>query len=339
MSTYINTNLLPVLKRYLKRLVSLPFLQQRRFIIFLFFVVLSTAFWFARSLSEEYESNVSYPVKYVNFPEDKVLVGNVPEKLQLRVRAKGFSILRSKMNLNLVPLRFNVNSFSLSNLGTDTLYIITGTVKDVLSAELGNMVILDISPDTLFFPFTGMEVKKVAVKPILDLHDKFYLQQYMQNGHVKVFPETIIISGPGSLVREIRYIQTKPLSFSNLSDTIRINCDLETPEMVTLSQQSVQVTIPVDRYTEVEERLTIAPLNVPDSLSMIAIPGQISATYRICLSNYRKVLNNPLIPRIDYMTIQESDLQRLTVFLADTPDYISNLRFNPEVTEYLITRK
>lgn len=317
----------------------MPIFQKRRFIIFLFFVVLSTAFWFVRSLSEEYESSVNYPVRYINFPDDKVLIGNLPEKLQLRIRAKGFSILRSKLNLNLVPLRFNVNSFSLNKLGADTFYIITETVTDVLSAELGNMVILDIAPDTLFFPFTEMSVKKIAVMPQLNLHDRFFQQQYMLSGKVEVVPDTIIISGPGSIVKNIRHIFTKPLNFNNLSDTVWTDCDLETPQMITLSQQRVQVTIPVDRYTEVEERLTIVPINVPDSLHMIAIPGQISVTYRICLSNYRKVVNNPLTPKINYATIREGSLQRLTVFLTDTPGYVSNLKFNPKVTEYLITRK
>jgi len=50
-------------------------------------------------------------------------------------------------------------------------------------------------------------------------------------------------------------------------------------------------------------------------------------------------MNNPLTPRIDYAAIQENHLSRLTVFLTDTPHIISNIRFNPKETEFLITRK
>jgi hypothetical protein len=110
-------------------------------------------------------------------------------------------------------------------------------------------------------------------------------------------------------------------------------------DRVDFSVQKVKVSIPVDRFTEVDVNQTIVPVNVPDSLSMIAIPGQTKITYRICLSNYNRVLNNPLIPRIDYAVIQKDYKLRLAVYLIDTPNYISNLRFNPKETEFLITRK
>jgi hypothetical protein len=339
LNTDKETGLSAVLRKYLKRLAGLHLLQQRKLITFLFFVVLSTAFWFVRSLGEQYETYVTYPVRYVNLPENKVLIGEVPDKLQLRVRAKGFKLIKSKLNHSLIPLRFNVSSFSLNSIGIDTFYIITESVRDLLSAELDNMTILHISPDTLFFRFTEMVVKKVSVIPILAMHDKFFQKQFMQNGKISVSPDSIIISGPGFYVQEISHVLTKPLNFTNLEDTTETECNLQPIDRVNYSQQKVHVLIPVDRFTEVEERLTVAPVNVPDSLNMIAIPGQITVTYRICLSNYNKVMNNPLTPRIDYTAIQQKQLSRLTVFLTDTPHTISNIRFSPKETEFLITRK
>lgn len=326
-----------VLKKYLQRLsVSL---KQRRFLSFLFFVCLSAAFWFIRALGEQYESNVYYPVRYINFPEDKVLVGDVPYKLQLTVRAKGFTILRSKLNLELVPLRFNVSSFSLNSKGTDTFFVVTQSVKDVLSAELNDMTILDISPDTLFFKLTGISVKKVAVLPRLSMHQRFFQQQFMMNGSIEVFPDTIIISGPGSIVDSIKYVYTEPIRYTNLSDTVSDEFEIQPQEQVSYSQKRVIATIPVDRFTEVEIRQTVVPLNVPDSVDFIAIPGQVSITYRVCISNYDRIMNNPLTPRVDYNDIVEQNKPWLNVFLVDTPELINNLQFNPKVIEYLITRK
>jgi hypothetical protein len=301
--------------------------------------LVSTAFWFVRSLGEVYETEVTYPIRYVNIPDNKVLIGKMPDKLQLKVRAKGFSILRSKLNLNLVPLKFNVSSFSLNSVGKDTFYVTTASVKELMSAELDQVTILDISPDTLFFRFTDIAVKKVPVQPILTAHDKFFRQQFMQNGSMVVSPDSIIISGPGILVRKINCVVTDPINFMNLSDTVLTACNLSPIDMVTFSQQKVQVCIPVDRFTEVEENLSVVPVNVPDSLNMIAIPGQVTITYIICLSNYNKLAKNPPVPKIDYNAIQEKPVNRLTVFLTDTPKIISNVRFNPKETEFLITRK
>ncbi len=328
-----------LLKQALRRFVQLPILQQRKLLTFIFFVGLSTTFWFVRSLGEQYESNISYPVRYVNLPEKKVLIGSVPEKLGLKVRARGFTIIRSKLNLNLIPIRFNVNSYLMSIAGNDSFYVVTETVREILSGELSNVTILDITPDTLFFKFTEMVVRKIAVKPVLAMHNKFFYQQYMQNGEISVSPDSIIISGPGSLVTPLRYINTELISLTGISDTFSMDCGLERIDQVVFSVQKVKVNIPVDRFTEVEERYTVIPVNVPDTLHMIAIPGQVTLTYRICISNYNKVVNNPPIPLIDYKDISQNHTNRLSVFLSDTPRYVNNIRFSPKETEYLITRK
>ena len=327
------------LSRYLKFLFDFRSLFYRKLLTFLVFVVISTGFWIVRSLSEQYETNVYYPVKYTNFPENKVLINELPEKLELRIRANGFSILKSKLNLNLVPLRFDVNSFALNSLGNDTFFVITETVKDLLSEELDQVRIMDITPDTLFFRFTNVETKKVPVRPVLDMHEKFFQKQFTLNGKIRVIPDSITLSGPGNVIRTIHEVQTESLAFTNLADSITKTCRIVALNLLTYSVQKVQVTIPVDRFTEVEERLSVQPVNVPDSLIMIAIPGQVRVTYRICLSNYQKIAHNPLSPRINYQEINARQTSRLTVFLADTPQIVSNVRFNPNEIEFLITRK
>jgi hypothetical protein len=120
---------------------------------------------------------------------------------------------------------------------------------------------------------------------------------------------------------------------------VEIQGNLKKVPMLTYSEYKVRLVIPVDRFTEVEENLTVVPVHVPDSLSMIAIPGQVKITYKICLGNYKKVQDNPLVAMIDYVRISENQYSRLPVFLSDTPRYINNVRFSPRETEFLITRK
>ena len=317
--------------------VNSPF--HHKLITFLFFVLISTGFWFVRSLGQQYESNVTYPVKYTDFPENKVLIGDVPQKLVLRVRASGFSILKCRLNLNIIPLRFNVNSYAVNSPGKDTYVVITGNIKDMLSEELDQVKILNITPDTLFFRLSDVVTRKVPVMPSLKMHEHFYQKQFIQNGEIRISPDTITVSGPGNVVNAIHFIYTEAISFTNLTDTVSADCKLKPVKSLTYSVQKVRVTIPVDRFTEVENNLTVQSINVPDSLTMIAIPGQVKVTYHICLSNYQHILHNPPLPRINYKDINLTNSGRLTVFLADTPRVISNVRINPREIEFLITRK
>lgn len=326
-------------KRYFRLLLDIRSPLHRRFVTFLFFVVISAVFWFFRSLSETYETEVIYPVRYSNFPDNKLLVGHVPDKLRLRVRARGFLILKSRLKINLAPLRFDVNSYSLNSAGPDSFFILTESAKSALSEGLRDAEILDISPDTLFFRFTGIRVKRVAVCPQVEYTERFFQKQYMLSGNVSVKPDSVVISGPGNLVDTIRCIHTQPITGNNLNDTLISDFKLQPALGVTCGINQVEVMIPVDRFTEVEENLAVLSANVPDSLQMIAIPGQVQATYQICISNYKKILENPLRPRIDYLQLNDKSVKRLTVFLADTPHYVKRIRFSPAHTEFLITRK
>jgi hypothetical protein len=328
-----------IFAKYYRQLADVRSPFHHKLITFLFFVLVSACSWMVRSLGQQYETKVTYPVKYTDFPENKVLIGEVPQKLELRVRASGFSILKCRLNLNLVPLRFNVNSLAMNNGGRDTYVVLTESIRDVLSEELDHVKILAISPDTLFFRLTDIVSKKVPVRPVLAMHERFFQKQFTQNGDLLVVPDSIIISGPGTLVNTIHSLRTVPLAYDNLTDSVTTDCRIEPVRSLTYSVQKVRVTIPVDRFTEVEQNLPVQAVNVPDSLHMIAIPGQVKVTYHICLSNYQHIVHNPLLPRINYRDIDPAHSGRLNLFLADTPHIVSNVRINPPEVEFLITRK
>ncbi len=78
--------------------------MDRKLIIFLFFVVLSTIFWFLNQLEDEYVTDISLPVHYTNFPSDKILVNELPDHLDLRVRAFGYKLLEYKISKKILAL-------------------------------------------------------------------------------------------------------------------------------------------------------------------------------------------------------------------------------------------
>ena len=309
------------------------------FFSFLFFVLLSAVFWFFRSLSLEYEDVILYPVRYMNIPENKVITNKLPDKLSLRVKANGRRILLSKLNLNLIPIKFDVNSFTaISATVPDSLYILTNSIKDILSGELEGVEIVKIEPDTLFFHFTTMEVKKVAVRPNCSDWQYMFSPQYMINGSVRIEPDSIIISGPGSRLQNISFVLTEPLTLRDLSDTVVLTSALEKQDGISYSQKKVRIVIPVDKYTQAERFLPVVALNLPDSLQLKTFPERIRISYNVTLSNYSRVDTERIMPHIDYHDISRNPAEKLRLFLVDTPDQIRAVKFSPEKVEYLLTR-
>ncbi len=326
-------------KKYFSQWLEYFSAHHQNFITFLFFVLLSAVFWFFRSLSLDYEDEILYPVRYINIPENKVMINALPEKLALKVKANGRRILFSKLNLNLIPIKFDVNSFITKNTNPDSLYILTNSVKEILSEELEGVEIMNISPDTLFFIFTTMEVKRVAVKPKFGNLLHMFAPQYMINGPINMDPDSIIISGPGSLLHNIYSVFTEPLDFTGLNDTASQTVSLEKLEGISYSQKKVYVTVPVDQYTQAEYYLPVVALNLPDSLKLKTFPERIRISFNITLSNYQKIVPEKIMPRLDYDDILKNPEARIRLFLVDTPDMISAVKFSPEKVEYLLTRQ
>jgi hypothetical protein len=309
---------------------------QQKIFLFLFFVVLSTIFWFIRSLSEVYEAEILYPVKYGDIPENKVLVNEPPDRLKLKVRAVGRAILSHKYSFFLRPLRFNVSSYTINTIGTDSCYVLTKIAREALSQELGNLTILDISPDTLFFRFTEMVTKKVGIKHNIANYPDIFARQYMLNGNLSFIPDSIIVSGPYNIIDTLKNVYTEPLSLNNLNDSLERSCALKKIDQVTFSRKKVRLLIPVDKYTEQSYLINIKHLNVPDSIVIKTFPSSVRITYTITLSYYNKLEPGMLEPYVDYNNIESGMSSKLKVMLDNVPDFVHSLTLYPSSVEFLI---
>ena len=79
--------------RYLKALNGIRnFLlakKSREFLIFLFFVFVSFSFWLLQVLNDDYETELSIPLRMKNVPENVVLTSELPEELKIGVKDRG----------------------------------------------------------------------------------------------------------------------------------------------------------------------------------------------------------------------------------------------------------
>jgi len=124
-------------------------------VIFLFFLLLSFIFWYLNSLEKEIESDVKFPVRYLNVPKGRVVVETIPDKLILYLRGSGYSILKLKVSNKGSPVVIDfskVNYKRVPDSKKTDYYLVTSMLNKSLSVQLGaGCEITSIKPDTLFF--------------------------------------------------------------------------------------------------------------------------------------------------------------------------------------------
>jgi hypothetical protein len=310
----------------------------RRVLIFFFFLQLSVIFWFLTAMNKEYTTSISYPVHYIRFPEKKVLVNDIPDRLELEVIAGGYTLLRYQLQSRIAPIIFDVNSFSLNTVLGDptTLYILTSYAKDRIAKQLSSEIeILNISPDSLFFQFADKVSKKIPVKPDLDVS---FEKQYMQVGPYLVEPDSVTISGPEMMIDTIERVATIPVTMADVNRSFDMELEMQPLHKIEYDPLEVWIQVPVEKFTEASLKVQIEVINMPDSLLLRPFPPAVTVSCQIGLSAYETLNEHLFRAVIDYAEVRNMLGNKLQVQIIKMPVYIKSVNFTPKSVEYIVER-
>lgn len=317
-----------------------------RYLVFIFFLFLSSILWLLTTLNNVYEVDLPIKIRYKNFPEGKVLREELPETLSIRIRSDGFSIIKFKYISNPSPL-VDVNSFALNKISKkkpNDFFLITNSVSKQINKQLSHqqekkVEIKKISPDTLFFKFEDIISKKVAVKPLVDIAFDI---QYNLSGKIQSEPDSILVSGGKSIIDTLQYVYTKHIALENIVKTTELESTISPINKVDFSSTIVNLTIPVEQFTEKSIDVPINSINIPDSLSLKIFPRNAKVSFLVSLADYEKVGPMLFTLNVDYKSISESleeHPERIKVNIAKYPDYIYSPVVKPNTIQFIIEKK
>ncbi len=308
-----------------------------RAVIFLFFLFVSTVFWFLNSLSKNYVTELTYVLRFKNYPKKKILVGKLPTNLKLKIEAYGFTILKHKINPTQIPIIIDINKKLIEESEKSTKhYIRTFDLKNEIQAQLSTKIkILEILPDSLIFQFSEIVRKKVAVKLNIKLN---YTKQYIQKSKIITKPDSIFIEGAQNIIDTINNVYTVYKELNDINKTINDFIEIEQFKNLRYTKNKVKIIIPVEEYTELNLKIPIFVENIPDSLILKTFPSEIMIKCIVGLDNYKDLNLDMFRAVVDYKSIKQSLNKKIRVRLTKTPKEIYRYRFNPQNVEYVIEK-
>ncbi len=312
--------------------------QNRDLLVFLLFFVLATGLWFLNALRKEYTTTITYPVDYIKFPKDFIVLGKPQTKVQLKIKSSGYSVLPYHLGKVLNPEELNVSSFRRMDFGQNSgAYVLTDDLKKSFSDKLSNGIeLIDIFPDTLFVNFEKKERKKVAVKFNSTLE---FQPQYYQSGQVMIKPDSVEVAGPASVIDSIDYIETLFKFEDPLSDSLKRNVSLKSIKDIEINPSRVVINIPVEPFTQKNLSIPIDQLNVPDSLRLRSFPGNVNVSFTVAVSQFNNINAQDFSAIVDYNTYNEGGLpDRLKIKLLDFPNGIKSVNYSPLFVECLFEK-
>lgn len=309
----------------------------RNIINYLICVIIASILWLLTILNKEYSAEITYPVKYVNFPAGKYPITKLPSQLLLEVNAKGFTLLGHKIRTSFLPITFNVSNYTghLKKEGDIFEYILqTNDIKDKISSQLSNDIKLNsISPEEIIFKFATIKSKKIALRPDIDYSLK---RQYILNAIV-LQPDSILVSGPAPILDTLSYAETLPVKFKDLKKTTTRSVELKPIPDCTLEEKDIDIKLEVEQFTEAKRTLPITAKQIPDSMNIRLFPSSVNISYEIGLSKYDKITDKDFTFTVIYP--KDTRASYLEVKPTKVPTFVKNLTYTPQKVEYILEKK
>ena len=298
-------------------------------------VIIATILWFLNALNKEYNTEISYPIKYTDLPKGKLLVSDPPQEMVLSIKAHGFALLRYSISTSFLPIVLNVNSL-LDRKDVLEYTANMSELKDRISAQLNSDIqLLAIKPEFITFKFSRFDSKRVPVIPQVQYTLK---RQYMLKNDISVFPDSINICGPEAILDTLKAAYTHPITLNNLSKDVIKNVSFEEIPGTQIDENDAKIKIEVERFTESKKTVPVAVKNLPDSLLIRLFPHSIDITFDVGLSRYEVVADTSFSFYVDYEQIKNNPAS-LNIQVEKQPMHIKNLTLTPENVEFLIEKK
>ena len=304
--------------------------------IFLVFLFISTIFWLLKSLTKEYETRIEIPIKYTNLPESKVLLNQLPDHLEIKIKDEGFTVMRYVTAKPFYPVALNVEKQIANRRRNDFVVTTTAWENEITGQLSAGTEILKIYPDTIAFHFSDLAEKRVAVKANVSIE---LGAQRIMSGKLLIQPDSITVHGSRNIIDTLQFIPTEKLIFSHVTDSIKRNIVLPDKRGLKYSHKRVLLQIPVEAFTEKKMEIPVTTVNTPDSIFVRSFPGKVTVKCFVGLSRYNEIGEEDFAAKIDYLSLKGRADGQAPVIINCIAPFISDIQVQPKLVDYLIEVK
>lgn len=303
----------------------------KKFLIFLFFLVLSSTFWLAIALNETVEKEISIPIRLINVPKNAIITTPLPDSIRVVLREKGFGLLTYMYGNKLKPISVSFDTYANKNNNVATIPV-SDVQKTVLSYLYASTKIVSIKPDKLEFYYNFGLSKLVPIRLLGKVAPSkgYYLAQTL------FVPEHVTIYASKHLLDSISNIYTEPLNITSFSDTIKTSVRLQKIRGVKIVPQVVSLFLYPDILTEESIEVPITAVNMPSNRVLRTFPSRVKVFYSVGASRYRTINENAFRVEADYKTIENKASSKCRIAIKSFPQGVSNVRLEVNEIDYLI---
>lgn len=309
-------------------------LVSKRFLVFLFFLFLSTAFWLSMTLDEMYEKEIPVPIRLVNVPKNIIITTNMPDTVIVTVRDKGFAFIGYFTGEPFRPINLNFSTYA--NESAERGSVPLADVQNILYQRLATSSrITALKPDQLKFYFNFGQSKTLPVRAngIMTPAKNYYLAR------VSFWPEKVTVYAQQSKLDSLRYIMTEKLNLTNFTDTLIRQVNLQKIIGVKTVPEKVKIGLYPDILTEESIEVPIKAINMPKGKTLRTFPSKVKVLFNIGVTAFRKINEKQFEVVVDYNELQANQSDKCALHLKTVPAEVRQARLEINQIDYLVEQQ
>ncbi|MGK7370363.1 MAG: CdaR family protein [Candidatus Halalkalibacterium sp. M3_1C_030] len=301
--------------------------RKGKIVVFVVAFILALCLWLMVNLSRDYNLNVNLPIVLGNMPAEQALTEELPSHATVSISGEGWQLINIYNNPPQVYVDVSQNEINLYE-----------QVQKQINAN-PDLSVQKVQPLFLNLDMESRVTKKI---PVVSNVQVTFEDQYNFAGEPVLEPDSVTISGAGSVIRDIEQWETEPVQFEEVESDISATVALkETEALYNITPAEVTYNAKVAQYTEGEVRVNVEPRNMPSGRNVTFSPSFVTIKYNVPVDQYSEVqnLSKPFSAYITYQQIREDSTGFVVPNIENTAptQYNLNIRsFQPSSVSYFM---
>lgn len=236
------------------------------------------------------------------------------------------------------PMVFNVNEITgkiMEETNKPYYAVPSRLYQNKLAEQLSNELnVTSIQPDTVYFRFDKVITKKVKVIPDITYTLK---KQHFLIGNITTKPDSVRIQGPESILDTVFHVKTVQKHYKELDRLTQRTISLQPIKKIEFIPKRVELTIPVEEYTEKELSVPVTIDHLPEGIQVNLFPDQVKVSFMVALSHFSEITPSDFRASVSYEDLANKQ-DYLPVKLEKIPQNLKSVNFLPKRLEYLIEK-
>lgn len=287
--------------------------------------------WFTIASDREYNHVISVPLSIETLGENLVLVKNPPQIIRLKIKGTG----RALIGLNFVDQKIGVEFPEITS--SQTLNLNDYKNQFQFPRDLGIEILDVVTPKTITIEVDRYAERNVPIKINMDIKT---VPGYLLVDYGSEF-DSVLVSGPKSLLEEISFIETKDIKNSDVRFPFDVTTDLISPRegIVFIYPERVKLKFNVEQLVErTVYNIPIQIINVPKHITAEATPTTISIRVKGGETRISDLSIDDIDVLFDYATDYKNSNTNYLMQIK-TPVNVSWVKASPQYFNIKLVRK